>query len=218
MSVTFIKILKPMGRYLISVTLILCNLQLQAQSQLESFFLLLPGKVVFNLDEAARRDMVAKYKANPGDVAWSPDYKFSSFLPKSGYCSIIGGFEGNWEMCYWVTTQGDKIVAVAQTGCGPGCYMEHFGFYRYQGGKLVEQEIPFEAPVLADFFDLSGLSPSERKELEGASYSILFSLPAKGTDIKVHLDELLLEGIPEKAKPRNVTLVWKDGTFEKVVQ
>lgn len=182
-----------------------------AQTTLEKLFLALHEDAFF-LRQEHRQRLVRDKKLEDPQVGY---YGFGVFDPQNGYLSITGAFEGGWEMCYWVTGSGVRLVAVSSYSCGPVCYQEQYRFFEQRGTTLTEVEPPHDPVTFEDLFDTAQLSPDLAKELRDQEPNHLFGLPQQGTIIEVRVDLLSIETeLPEGAL-RNLRLEWADGRFVK---
>jgi hypothetical protein len=161
---------------------ILISSNLHSQTLIDLYKMLPQSSVL--TDEKTTEKMIINYRS--GQQSYNIPYAFDIIDEKNGFLNITGGFEGNWEMCYW-NIGSKKLVAVYYQACGPACYIERFEFFSFENGQLqnlrVEDVIPGYTTLYDEFFN--GSPDSLKKELEkkDVGSALLFQLPRKGKDL-----------------------------------
>lgn len=149
---------------------------------------------------------------------------------KNGYLRVEGAFEGFYEMCYWITKAGKKIIATNSTGCGPICSSK-VTFYNYEDKKLIETQTLLPDIELKDLFNVEKLKKENpnlytKAEKEFANTFLLkIELPQKGVNITADpqiedvWDEKLLQELTPYKINYKIEYLWQDGNFiKKVIQ
>ncbi|MGL1889875.1 MAG: DUF3256 family protein [Reichenbachiella sp.] len=142
----------------------------------------------------------------------------SEYLPKNGYLTIVGQYEGSKTLTYWNLSNGDKLIGIVSESCGGACSCR-IKFLKISNSTYTEINLDAVIPTIemSDFIDL--------KKLQEANINIhttviendyLFELPENGKNIIVSSQlELTDREIKPYFKQRRLTLYWKDGVFIK---
>lgn len=172
--------------------------------------------------------MIKKY-LNPDFIIAeeeNPHMYLSVVDEKNGYLRVEGAFEGFYEMCYWVTKAGKKIIAANSTGCGPICSSK-VTFYNYENKKLIETQILSPDIELKDLFNLEKLKKENptlyaKAEKEFTNTFLLkIELPQQGVNITANpqiedtWDEKLLQELTPYKISYTFEYIWQDGIFIK---
>lgn len=208
-----------MKRYFLMV-LILSSINGFSQT-LTDLFLLVPEINVMRLKSQDRVDMINAFKENLKDSSFGDNYcKLSDFDSKNGYLRIIGGFEGEFELCFWNLENNDRLIAISKTGCGPVCHGK-LQFFLYHEGTIIEKPIWGYIPDRSGFdqinFIKDDVKVSEIRKLFSESYFLTYKLPRNGKNIlcvyewSEYFDE---DYIREILKGDNLELVWDNGKFK----
>lgn len=193
----------------------LLHFQSSFAQNIGDYFCLLPDSSVLGLSRSTRETMLKDYAAK----VKTPEalYRFEVMDAKNGFLKITGAMEGHFEMCYWNKSDGSKLIAVYQEGCGPVCDVERFDFFTYKNGILKADDFTRIIPeVYDDFF--SGNPAEQRKKLEHADIIITlrYRLPQSGKNITVLWGNEETEEVYRKwAKGLTMELIWSDGVFLK---
>lgn len=142
---------------------------------------------------------------------------------RNGYMNLTGAFNGVWEMCFWNTMDGGKLVAVNVRICGPAC-TTHLFFYRMgDDGGLVSDPAMRSALERQlgpeDFYQTERMGPRELAAIGNPAQHIIYELPRLGRNIVIRRDENASpgNGIPETLlRPlRDVLFIWDGTDFTK---
>ncbi|MBK7093967.1 MAG: DUF3256 family protein [Saprospiraceae bacterium] len=182
-----------------------------------------PDTSIMNLTKDYRLKIVKNHK--PGKT--SPDkstdleqgiYYFFEILDlKNGYLKLSGAMEGHIQMCYWNMEDKSKLIAVYQEGCGPGCYVEKFDFYRYKNKVFTPLDFKKIIPdVYNDFIKGDKKTIEQLMEKDDIAASLLFDLPRNGKNITAKWGNLEPDSKYRKyAKGNRMVLQWNNGTFRR---
>lgn len=212
-------------KHLIFIAIVLLSSTSYAQKIIDFY------KMIDRNDSQNQKDkaIIIKKYLNPDIIIpeeEDPHMYLKTVDEKNGYLRVEGAFEGFFEMCYWVTKAGKKIIAINATGCGPIC-SSNVTFYNYENKELIETQTLLQEIELKDFFDVEKLkkeNPSlyTKAEKEYANSSLLsIELPQKGVNIIANpqiedvWDEKLLQELTPYKIYNKIEYIWQDGIFIK---
>lgn len=142
---------------------------------------------------------------------------------RNGYLSLVGGFEGVWEMCFWNTKDQGKLLAVNNRQCGPVCSTRLF-FYRLDPDENLQPDTSLRLELenqltSADFYYTERMGERELSILRSPADYIVFNLPRLGRDIVIRRDHNVAvdDGISEHLlRPiTDIVFVWDGMKFTK---
>jgi hypothetical protein len=194
---------------------ILLHIQPMFAQNIGDYFCMLPDSSALGLSSNKRKEMIKDFvaKTEPTDAL----YRFDVLDVKNGFLKVTGAIEGHFEMCYWNRSDGSKLIAVYQEGCGPVCIVEQFEFYTLRNGKLMPENFSKIIPDVYDDFFL-GNAKEQKKKLEHADIiiTLLYRLPQSGKNIIARWGNEETDDVYRKwAKGTYMELLWNDGVFTK---
>ncbi len=188
------------------------------------FFESVPDTSILQLTNKERKE-IAKYSLDNKSANDVNDdlrdkgirYAFEMVDIKNGYLKITGKMEGHIQMCYWNMTNGDKLIAIYQEGCGPVCYIEHFYFYEYNGEDFKSIDWHTIIPdIYNDFFRGDINFQLEEMKNKDVLATLLFELPRTGKNIIAKWGNEDFQDIYKKyGLGDRMILIWDDGKFMK---
>jgi hypothetical protein len=196
---------------------------IKAQSIIE-LFENAPSASVFNLTTAQRKAIskICSDNKKPEDV--KNDLSNNKILccfeivdVKNGYLKIIGGIDGFMEMCYWELSNGKKMLAIYQEGCGPVCEVVRFDFFETDGKTFKKLNTKTIIPNTGkDFYKTDSKIAEKKMSEEDLIATTLYRLPRTGKNIMVSWgNEGDIDAYKKYGKGNKMALVWKNGKFEK---
>lgn len=116
----------------------------------------------------------------------------SEWLVFDEYNYFIQGFheaEGNFTIAVFLQPeQGDPIVLVSVTSCGPMCSQEIYEYYYLGEGKLVKNDESYQRLPFITRRDIPALISAIQNpviEEDDVRYNFLYELPRRGTTINI---------------------------------
>lgn len=189
---------------------------------IEDFFIQLPDSSILNFSTEYRQKLVNNYNIASSSITNTKEnikdnYFIEILDKKNGYLKLGGAIEGKIEMCYWIMTNKNKLIAVYQEGCGPGCYIERFEFYIYQDSKFELSNFKKIIPeIFTDFINGDKKTIENQMEKDNISATLLYELPRAGKNIIAKWGNLESDNKYRKyAKGNRMVLKWNNGTFNK---
>ncbi|HTN68351.1 MAG TPA: hypothetical protein VLZ33_02710 [Dysgonamonadaceae bacterium] len=208
----------------ILILLIFIALNLNGYSQtIVDFFETVPSSSLHKLTEEQRKEIV-KYSINnkSEEDAYSVmrnnkiNYAFDIIDLRNGYLRLIGPFEGHIQMCFWNLTNGNKLIAIYEEGCGPVCYIVQFDFYEYNGKDFIPIKWQNIIPDIYQFFFQDLASNIEEMKQKDILATLLFELPRNGKNIVAKWgNEDTQETYKKYGVGDRMNLIWNDGKFTK---
>ncbi|MGE5357148.1 MAG: DUF3256 family protein [Deltaproteobacteria bacterium] len=210
-------------KYLPTLLIILFALSNINSQTIADLFIEVPDTSIMNLSKDYRQKIVKNHKQGKTSLDKSSDleqgiyYFFEVFDLKNGYLKLGGAMEGHIQMCYWNMQDKSKLVAVYHEGCGPGCYVEKFDFYRYKNKVFTPLNFTKIIPdVYYDFFKGDKINNERLMSKANIEASLLYDLPQKGKNITAKWGNLHPNSDYRKyANGNRMVLHWNDGSFRK---
>lgn len=189
---------------------------------IDDFFVQLPDSSILNFSSEYRIKLVKNFitasstKLNKAENSQG-NYFIEILDIKNGYLKLGGAIEGKIEMCYWNLPDKNKLIAVYQEGCGPGCYVERFEFYLYKDSKLTLTNFKKIIPeIFSDFIKADRKTIENQMEKDDIAASLLYELPRSGKNIIAKWGNIEPANKYRKyAKGNRMILQWNNGTFKK---
>lgn len=210
-------------KYLTLIFILLFSYSIMNSQTISELFIDVPDTSILNLTKDYRQKIVKNHKAGKT----SPDkitdleegiyYFFNVLDLKNGYLKLSGAMEGHIQMCYWNMEDKSKLIAVYQEGCGPGCYVEKFDFYRYKNKVFTPLDFKKIIPdVYNDFIKGDKKTIEQQMEKDDIEASLLFDLPRNGKNITAKWGNLESDSKYRRyAKGNRMVLQWNNGTFRR---
>jgi hypothetical protein len=183
-----------------------------------------PSASVFNLSTVERKAIskICSDNKKPEDVKNDLNNNkivccFEIVDVKNGYLKIIGGIDGFMEMCYWELSNGKKMLAIYQEGCGPVCEVVRFDFFETDGKTFKKLNTKTIIPNTdKDFYKTDVATTDKKMEKEDVIATTLYRLPRNGKNISVLWgNEGDVATYKKYGKGNRMSLIWKNGKFEK---
>lgn len=122
-------------------------------------------------------------------IAIDEDTEWIIFDEANYYIQGFHEAEGNFTIAVFLQSeQGDPIVLVSVTSCGPICSQEIYEYYYLGDGKLVKNYESYQRLPIVTHQDIPALISAIQNPVieEGdVRYNFLYELPRRGTTIKI---------------------------------